>query len=578
MYDIDWKIAGVGGMGAMGVGLIFSKFMMRTGYWVVDYNEYNSIIKGGHNTFQVRASLEVNYCVSSKVDLLIALDEYSLIYSNSLKNDSSVILCDWELIKDKTVVDRSRVVDVPFSVINKSEGGDEIMKNIIALGASLALIGADIDICVDILNEQFGKKGDLVVEKNIKLLKAGYNYILGKYRNYMVLFTRKHGMYKTIEPSDKRYLITGNEAIALSSVEEGLGFFAAYPMTPASSILHYLASISSDYNFVVKQTEDEIAAINSAIGASFAGARSMTSTSGGGFALMTEGLGLAAITETPIVVCVVSRPGPSTGMPTWTDQGDLRFVMHSSQGEFLRVVLTPSDPEECFRLTKVAFYLSEKYQIPVIILTDKYIAEGHWSCRIDLNITTASRNSLISQVALDRIETYERYSDTPSGITPRSLPGMKKGEYLANSDEHDNYGINSEDASNRLVQLNKRYTKKLARLISELPTNKIYGNKDSKNAVITFGSLKNQVLESMKTNTNFKYMNLRCVCPFPTSEVNSFLDGIDNLFVIENNYIGQLAGLIREYVGRAPNYQLLKDDGRPIQYEEILDFMKKNGY
>jgi 2-oxoglutarate ferredoxin oxidoreductase subunit alpha len=578
MFDINWKIGGVGGMGAMGVGAMFSKVMLRSGFYVTDYNEYNSIIKGGHNNYQVRASNKKVYVVSKNIDILLALDEFSLSLVSTLSQDSSFVICDWAMVKDKTIISQDRVIDIPLSMLNKQNGGDEIMKNIIGLGASLALINADINLCKDLIADQFNKKGEDIVNKNITLLQCGYDYVLENHKIQVEEFTKIHGVFSKQSELSENLLATGNDAIAIAAVAEGVGYYAAYPMTPASSILHYLASIADKYNIVVKHAEDEIAALNSAIGASFGGARAMVGTSGGGFSLMVEALGLAAITETPIVIAMISRPGPSTGMPTWTDQADLRFMMHASQGEFIRLLFTPGDPIECFELTKLAFVLAEKYQIPAIILSDKYLAESKWSCQIDSNTLADKRYSLISQSALDRIGNYERYADTFSGVTPRSIPGMKNGEHLANSDEHNNYGLTDESAEMRMIQMNKRIFKKLQRLKSELPTPKIYGLAESKIGIISFGSIKNQILETLKYVNNIKFLSLDIILPFPEEYVEEFIKSVDKFIVVENNISGQLAGVIREYTGQKADSIFLKDDGRPIFYEDLIQYLKENGY
>lgn len=579
MNDINWKIGGVGGMGAMGVGGIFARIMFKNGYHAVDYSEYNSIIKGGHNTFQVRTSIDPVYSISNHIDILLSLDEYTLRSNNNSMSKTGFIICDWALVKNKEGIDINSIIDIPFSMINKANGGDEIMKNIIGLGASISVMGVDKDVVKGIISDQFKNKGEDVINKNIVLFEAGFNYVIEKYSSSISRFRKDYGSFSKKDTLVDQIYCAGNEAIALAAIKSGIGYYAAYPMTPSSSILHFLAPLAKDFNFVVKHAEDEIAAINSAIGASFAGSRSMVATSGGGFSLMVEGFGMAAMTETPLVVALITRPGPSTGMPTWTDQGDLRFALHASQGEFLRLIFTPGDPQECYELTNLAFKLSEKYQIPSIVLSDKYLAEGHWDCSIDQKeVVGKERSGFTSQLALDRMGNYERYLDTPSGVTPRSIPGMKNGTQLSNSDEHDFYGYSDETAEMRNIQLNKRLGKKLKRLVFELPFNSVYGNSSSKLGIIVFGSMKTQMLETLKYNNSFKFLHIKCVSPFPKEEVSKFIESVDQFLVIENNSSGQLAGLITEYTGRKSKNNLLKDDGRPIYYEEILNFLKTNGY
>jgi 2-oxoglutarate ferredoxin oxidoreductase subunit alpha len=580
MNDIDWKIGGVGGMGAMGVGYLFSKTLFRSGYFVVDYNEYNSIIKGGNNSYQVRASKEKVNCTSNTINLLLALDQYSIGYFKDFKNENSLMICDLALVKDKSFIKIDQVIDIPFSIINKEIGGDEIMKNIIGLGASLSFLDVDITITEELIRNQFKNKGQEVIDKNLKLLNKGYDYVREKYLEKVESFIKSNGDFKPLADklNPNRFLLTGNESIGVSAIASGIGYYAAYPMTPASSILHYLAPKASHYNFVVKHAEDEISAINSAIGASFAGTRSMVASSGGGFSLMVEGLGLAAITETPIVIALISRPGPATGMPTWTDQADLQFALHASQGEFLRIVLTPGDVEECFYLTNLAFILSEKYHIPAIILSDKYLAEGRWSCSLDKERISTQRYSFVSDTALSRIQNYERYAPTPSGITSRSIPGMKNGIHLANSDEHNYYGLSDETSEMRQIQMDKRNKNKLARLKLDMPKLEIRGDLAAPIGIISFGSVKNVILEVLKYKNNLKFLHIPYVSPFPEKDVLEFIQSCSKFVIVENNMTGQLNNLIKENCCKKADLQYLKDDGRPIFYTDILDFLNANGY
>src|SRR5271157_4252701 len=366
--DFVFKIAGQAGAGVMTTGRALVKCFSRSGYNAIGYPEYPSLVRGGHNTVQVRVrDTQISSPLTSQ-DLVLALNKDAIFYHMSSMAKDGIIIYDESIDATKfTVRSDVRMYPLPLAKLTQEAGGTEQMKNTAALGAALAAVDYPFAVLEGIIRDDFKRKGEEVIAKNASAAKAGYEYVKGKGIKAS----------KTLAPisESRSIIITGNEAISLGAIQGGLKFFAAYPMTPASSILHYLIDNERKFNLVVKQTEDELAAMNYAIGASFAGARSMTSTSGGGFALMTEALGLAAMSETPVVAVLVQRSGPSTGLPTWTEQGDLRMALHASQGDFIRVVLAPGDVQECFFLTAEALNLADKYQIPVIVLSDKHLSE-----------------------------------------------------------------------------------------------------------------------------------------------------------------------------------------------------------
>lgn len=388
--------------------------------------------------------------------------------------------------------------------------------------------------------------------------------------------------------SQQNILITGNEAIALGAIKAGLKFFAAYPMTPATSILHFLAGHEHQYKIIVKQTEDEIAAMNMVIGASVAGARGMTATSGGGFALMTEALGLAAMIEAPIVAAVVSRPGPATGMPTWTAQGDLRFVMHAGPDEFPRIILSPGDALESYHLTFKAFNLADKYQLPVLILSDKVLGESYFSVdKGDMKISNSQflqpeddpPSAEISNQILNpksQISEYKRYGVTESGISPRLIPGTPNHLFIANSDEHDEYGYSEEDSQNRSNQMSKRM-RKLETIVkngdSGMP--RWYGPEKAELTLICWGSSKGTCVEAACIiNLKLKIKNLNVlhfshIYPLDVDSVKRELAKIKKSICVEGNYSGQFADYLYEKTGYSVNQKLCKYDGRPWFVEEL---------
>jgi 2-oxoglutarate ferredoxin oxidoreductase subunit alpha len=345
-------------------------------------------------------------------------------------------------------------------------------------------------------------------------------------------------------------------------------------MTPSSTILHTLADLSKQTGMIVRHAEDEIAVMNMCIGASFAGARAMCATSGGGFALMNEALGLAGITETPLVAVEVQRPGPATGLPTWHGQADLQFVLNSAQGEFPRVVIAPGDPEECFYLTSEAFNLADKFQTPVIVLSDKYLGESDFTVnKFDESKLTIDRGELLSQKDLINFENYKRYKITPSGVSKRSVPGMRGGRHLANSDEHDEFGFTSEEAKNATDQMQKRMRKEEA-IRKILPKPKLVGPKNADVTFVSWGSTKGAILEAIqllsKQGIKANFLQIKYIWPFQSREVETILKSSKKLVLIEGNYNGQLGRLIAQETGIRIKNKILKYDGRPISADEIF--------
>ncbi len=371
-------------------------------------------------------------------------------------------------------------------------------------------------------------------------------------------------------------MTAGNEAVALGAIKAGCNFYSAYPMTPATPILHFMAEHEREYSMIVMHAESEISAINMVAGASYAGVRAMTATSGGGFCLMTEGLGMAGITETPIVVVLTQRTGPSTGLPTYTAQGDLRFAIHASQGEFPRVVIAPGDIEECFYKTMEAFNLAEKYQIPAIIITDKYLAESYSSVEyFDSKRIGIDRGLLSTKPEYTEREAYQRHKFTEDGISLRIIPGTRGAIVRTNADEHDESGYTTEDPILTIEMVDKRF-KKLNPLIKDLEeceTTKFYGPQDADVTILGWGSTKGPIREAMKLlnkeDSKSNYLQILCLCPFPVANVQKALETAKITVVVENNRTSQLSGLIREHLLRDVDHKILKYDGRQFNPRDL---------
>jgi 2-oxoglutarate ferredoxin oxidoreductase subunit alpha len=568
MPGINIMVAGEAGQGVQSVGFILSKAFARGGYHVFADQDYESRVRGGHNFFRVRAQDTEVGAISGTLDMLLALNKESIdLHRKELAEDGIIIFDDGIV----TGVKSGRgIFGIPLEKLAGEIGGNKVMANTVGLGALLGAAGYDPEILDLILREHFGT-GD-TGQGNIKAARAGYDYFKG---NYQGDFSRRMGKIG----DGKRMLLTGNEAIALGAIAAGCKFMAAYPMTPASSIMEYLAAHGDEYGIAVLQAEDEIAAINMINGAAYAGIRAMTATSGGGFCLMVEGLGLAGITETPVVVVNAQRPGPAIGLPTRTEQGDLEFMLYASHGEFPRAVLAPATVEDCFRLTVKAFNLADKFQLPVIILTDQHLASSYTTVdKFDLPGVTIDRGLLIpgNEVVTD----YRRHRITESGISPRAFPGREDLVVVTDSDEHDEAGHLIEDAGTRTDMMQKRM-KKLEGLKADISSPVMAGNNQTDNLLIGWGSTAGAIAEAAEIlrdeGFSVSTLHINELWPFPSEAVTGALKKSGRNCVIENNATGQLAHLIKAETGASIDAKILKYDGRPFTPVEIAEQVKKEG-
>jgi 2-oxoglutarate ferredoxin oxidoreductase subunit alpha len=570
-------VGGEAGAGITRSGFLFAKTCLRGGLYVFGANDYQSLIRGGHNFYTVRADDEEVYSQADTVDLLIALNkETILLHKDELVAGAGVIY-DAEQIS-VTIEELGRedikLFHVPMRKIVKELEGPQIMENTVALGATNALLNYDQELLNQVLRNTFNPK---TAEQNIEAAKQGYIYTQENYGNEFA-----YRLKKTDSAGKKRIFLTGNEAIGLGALNAGCKFYAAYPMTPATSLLHFLAPLDREYKIFVIQTESEIAAINMVAGASYSGVRSMTATSGGGFCLMSEGLGMIGMTETSPVILLVQRPGPSTGLPTYTAQGDLRFAIHASQGEFPRVVIAPGDVEECFYATLEAFNLAEKYQIPALIISDKYLAESNGTFEpFDQNRIKINRGHLITKDIYTGEEEYKRHKFTENGISPRAIPGTKGAIVRTNADEHNELGYTTEDPS-LTTKMNDKRMKKLDDLAKELEkyeTIKLHGQKETDITIIGWGSTKGPIREAMKILTKegleVNYLQIMYLHPFPADKIQKILESTKKAVIIENNMTSQLTSLIREHLLLDIERKVLKYDGRPFNPEALAQNIKE---
>lgn len=546
--DISVMIAGMAGDGVLFTGNVLAKILKRQGWEISTYRDFPSNIRGEPTNYTIRASLEKIYGRGDDIDVFMAFDCDAIFKHAKSMAEGGILLCDGEDIvapypsKSKTTICHR----FPLRKLAIGNFGKEIFKNMIALGALCYILDLDFHIIEKIISEAFLKrKGKEVVRKNIQAIHLGCEQA-----KEIVAPEERHSL-KRREDCDRLFL-SGDEAIAFGALAAGCRFFAAYPICPATEIWQWLAVYLPQFNGLVVQTEDELAALNMALGASYAGARAMTSTSGPGGSLMMEGFGLAGMAEIPIVVAHVQRVGPSTGMPTKTEQADLNQWIYGSHGDFPRIVLSPGTVEECFEFTLKAFNLAEKYQCPVILLTEQDYGHNFRSVKkFDLSKVKIERGKLLSQEELINIIDFKRYEFTPDGVSPRALPGMENGLHMVESNEHNERGYRDEDPENRVRMMQKRM-KKLKNASKDLIAPKIWGKRDAEIGIIgfgsTFGPIQEAITQLEKNGIRAKYLQMRTLWPFPSKKVEEFIATCKETFVVENNFSGQMSLLLKSQV------------------------------
>jgi 2-oxoglutarate ferredoxin oxidoreductase subunit alpha len=545
-------VGGEAGQGLVTVGQLLAKCLVRSGYFIVVTQSYQSRIRGGHNSYAIRVGTDEVVAPRESVDLLIALDTDTVTLHQQDLNPDGLIVVDAAL-----GMDGERFLAVPYK-----EFGKERFTNIAALGVLCSLLGLDEGVAADTVDGFFGKKDRGLAEENKRALKAGANWTATKNGSKLRL--------PAVSKPDQRLMMNGNEAIALGALSAGVRFFSFYPMTPSTSIGLNLAANAGKMGLVVEQAEDEIAAINMAIGASFAGAPSMVATSGGGFALMVEGVSLAAMTETPVVVVVAQRPGPATGLPTRTAQADLEFVLHAGHGEFPRAIFSPGTIEQCFHLTRKAFELAERYQGPMFVLTDQFLADSYRA------VPPFELKGLIPVMPAQKpagTEPYLRYAITETGISPRLLPGLSKGLVVADSDEHTEDGHLTEDLHISPLMVEKRLRKGTG-LRSEVIAPDFEGEAKPDLLLVSWGSSKGAVTEAasrMKSDgERVATLHFSQVWPIMPEQFIDYLTSAREVVSVEGNALGQLARLIRRETGFGIERKVLRYDGLPLTPEAIL--------
>lgn len=552
MYNL--LIGGAAGQGIETIVAIFEKLLKKTGYNVFTSRDFMSRVRGGHNFSLVRFGNEIIRSHSNYLNGIIALNEETIDIHKDKILENGFIICDSKITSEAKGIIKIDIEKMAKDIGNKKVGGT------IALGAVMKLFGISTENVGEVLEQVLDEK---YIDVNIEAIKRGYDSTEGRY-------PKLKGDYKDW------MMLSGSEALSIGSIAAGLRFYSAYPMSPATSIMVYLAAKSEQANIVVEQAEDEIAAINMAIGASFAGARAMTGTSGGGFSLMVEALGLSGIAEIPVVIVDVQRPGPATGLPTRTEQSDLKFVISASQGEFPRMVIALRNHTDSFYQTIRAFEIAEEYQIPVIILSDQYLSDASATVK-PFNMTGITEND--DRNMAKTTGEYLRYKLTVDGISPRLIPGKTKNLVSADSDEHDEHGKITESAEVRVEMVDKRM-RKLEKLKKELIEPEFLGDKSFETLFIGWGSTYGAIAEAVnllnrKQNNKYGALVFGDIYPLPKKKLKEMTEKAKKIINIEQNATGQLSEIIREQTGIVFDSSILKYDGRQISVDDIVEIITK---
>ncbi len=569
-------VGGEAGQGVESNGAGLAKAFTRSGLYVNAFSDFMSRIRGGYNFYQVRTADESLYSHTDEIDLLLAFNEDAVVIHRDKITPGGGVIYDQALKIDADDLTRRGLKPFAVPLVKiAEEHGSRIMMNMAALGVAGGLVAFPFDHMATVIEQNFRRKGATVVDANLRVARTAYDYAAD---HWAADFEWR---LPGVPNQPMRILPNGNQAIGMGAIAGGCRFISGYPMTPATSILEYLTAQSNRYGIVTKQMEDEISACLMAIGANHAGARAMTATSGGGFCLMVEALGLAGCAETPLVIVLAQRGGPSTGLPTRTEQPDLEFAIHASHGEFPRIIIAPGTIEQCFEAGWRAFNLAEKYQCPVIVMTDLFQAFAIRSVdvdAIDFSSVAIDRGALMTKEEVDALTgPYNRYEVTESGISPRAVPGHPKAVYVAVGDEHTVDGHITEDVDIRNAQMEKRM-RKLEAAVEEMRPPEKYGVDDADITLACWGSLYGPVREAVnrlnRDGIPANMLHFVDLWPFPEAKVTPLVKAARRLIVVEQNFTGQLANLIALHTGRRADRKINKYDGRQISPEEIVAKIK----
>lgn len=562
--EVSVVLCGEAGQGIQTGEQILARCLKLSGFHVFATKEYMSRVRGGSNSTEIRISSKRVSAYLDRIDILIPFHQGAIKHVEKRITPETIVLGDKEIISKDSPLEVKEFIDIPFSKIASDIGG-RIYVNIIAAGVVLGTIGVEQHLLTNFIREFFSKKSEDVIKRNIEAIKKGYEIGTQILNSGKIEFT--------IRSSSKikdENLLNGSEAVGLGALAGGCKFLSSYPMSPSTGVMVFLSQQMEDFDIVVEQAEDEISAINMAIGASYGGARSMVTTSGGGFALMTEGVSLAGMLEIPVVIHLGQRPGPATGLPTRTEQADLELALYSGHGEFPRIILAPGNLKDAFFLTQKAFNLADKYQIPVFVLTDQYLIDSLMNLPL-LDISdTRDENHVVKTH-----KGYKRYELTEDGISPRGIPGFGEGLVGVDSDEHDEEAHITEDLILREKMVDKRL-KKLDSIKKEIVPPELVGSSNYKVLITGWGSTYNVVREALQElgREDISFLHFKQVYPLYEGTKNYLQKAQINL-IIENNATSQFGKLIKLYTGMDIEAKILKYNGLAFSVEEVAAEIQK---
>ena len=584
MATVDFAV-GIGGENGQGIastGDILARIFARRGLSLNAYNAYQSIIRGGHTFLTIRASDGPVRSMGDKVDVLIPLNQDAMERHLRLMKAGSCVLYDGDKLKPGTPAEGVQLCPMPMKELTK---GNKLAANTAALGATLQMLGVESEPLEAVIARQFKKKGDAVVAENVGIARAGYDYAAQNFKPFP---------FKAPKLSSPQAIVTGNQATAMGGVAAGVKFYAAYPMSPSTGVLMWMAAHARQLGIMVRQVEDEIGVMNMVIGAGHTGCRAMCATSGGGFALMTEAIGMAGMIETPIVCVDVQRAGPATGVPTKTEQGDLWQALGAGQGDYPRIIAAPSSQLDLFKTIPELFNLCDKYQCPGLVLSDLLISEGTASvdpADLDFNVRI-DRGELILPNGDGEVEnafsgyndnTYLRYKNTESGISPRAVPGVPGHIHVAATDEHDEDGtLISDEFTNptkRRMMVEKR-ARKMQNAAADIAPPNLVGPENAQVTLVGWGSTEGVIREAVEKLAGEEgivanQLQIKWIVPFHVGEVTRILSRSKKVIIVENNYTGQFARYLRSETGFAAHGHIRKYDGEPFMPHHIVNAVKE---
>ena len=560
---ISLVLCGEAGRGIQTVEGLLTRIFKLGGLNVFATKEYMSRVRGGSNSTQIIISSRKVLAPLNRIDILIPLDKSALPHLKRRIGKNTVILGE----KEKIFPERE-ILDVPFTRVAK-EIGNPIFSNIVAVGLIAAIFRINQQIPLEYTRKHFFTKGENIVQGNITAIKRGYELAsdLIKKESVAQLSIPVPDPEQNIK---EEIILNGAEAVSLGAISGGCNFISAYPMSPSTGVLTFLSQHAKKFNIITEQAEDEISAINMALGAWYAGARGMVTTSGGGLALMEEGVSLAGMLELPMVIHLAQRPGPATGLPTRTEQGDLELALYSGHGEFPRIIYAPGGIQDLFYLTQRAFNLADKFQIPVFVLTDQYLMDSYYNT-MEFKLTKMD----IERYTRKTKKNYKRYQLNKNGISDRGIPGWGAGLVLVDSDEHDEHGRITEDLSLRTRMVDKRLWK-LKAIKEETISPELVGNKEYEVLIVSWGStyyIVKEALENLKDH-GVSLLHFKQVYPLP-SETEDYLKKAKKVIVVENNATSQFSKLLKLYTGIEVEHKILKYNGLPFFVDELIGKLEK---